>query len=651
MVSSADSRDLKKNFVIYLENADFSREINAICKTYGFDLHNLSANLPDIGKILSVGFYVFVKVWDGATRVNKITGRLITQIYNDTDEDPAPIKYLYRDYDFTDKVWTAWSNASEELSIGTIYPDNYKIFWKQYSDGVLRGAAGNLERSYPVQLRYINRKAIDDNGFFHDYTYENEHDRREYEGLLFTRDFPKIKAGLDNLAIYEAETGGYSNIDVKWILVPVYDGHQIARTEECIPILGWTYLAGKPFQRDLVGITPAFLSSNIRVYWEPLEGVADPDYSEVPRITGFNIYETTRKGDPGVLAWSNWKLVKHVDLRTGGEVAEIYDNTSYTEEGGLCWITLPLGCPEMYKTLYEYNNIIIHEVRIPGTGTYCDEEYPIDDITFVNDYIRIYITPGPNTGLETNENYTISIIERWREMGFTIPPYNENVFFLRIVSKMPAIGDAPDWLPDPEIINDDFYQQDRNHPQISGNYSVCEEFEDRNTLGQIYIDDEKKLKMVGYSNPKNHDFAGYDIIADYINPPLKNDDEIMGFGQSLNILSVFTKYDTFKYNFESGAPILAESPYNVGLVARRSLVTINGIHWFLGRKLQDVSIFRYDGIHEPQDMGKPIKNQLDDIFKNTAGLDLEGSTIGWYDNTSNQYRISFNCYVYPVQAT
>jgi hypothetical protein len=618
MVTAVDPRDVPAGYLTYAQNVDYAREYGTLRKSYGFDRHDVDQPLPEnFPPVLSMGWMTYTNENDAKM------GRLVVQtngsstgyIYNTLD-------WYFRDYDFDGDTWVDWNagvpnSLSQEDIYGTTKAD--RIRWTSFHE-VMRGACGNESDSYPLWFGFIDRNADDNEGYFHNYTTvipeagdpaTTTGDRDTFVGVATSQSIPNIKCGILQTTdgFFGTDLSTYINEKVRYLIVPILDGHQITSPNNITNY------------------------SSLRVNWE--------DANKNPRLSGFNIYEsrTVRNVASSEEAYlppfPYWELIKYVDIRTGNDVPIYSDNGTFNSSGNFFAFD---GMQNRFDDNDAFNGLWIHILYKTTDGTNIDEWYKITDHGMEANDGRIYFTPHGNTALVGATSYRIDVMEKWDS------DTTDSYYIELYVDGNAAIQPAPDGLPDPNKLADSTY----DYPEISCNYKRSILFEERHVVGNVYFDGKKHPLMMRWSNPINDPFAGHDIFPNYVMIPSTTDDEIMGFAQSLNVLSVFTKRKIFKYVFENGVPVLQETPYSAGLVAPDSLVTINGIHWFFGQEGQILSIFRYDGIREPQDVGAGIRDQIEAWMVDENGLTRPHIqphlTLGWRDYRTGQYRIALNTY-------
>jgi hypothetical protein len=630
MVSSIDSLDVPPGFVSYIQNADFSSEIGTTQKSPGFDRHSVDNPLPDnFPPPLSMGWFTYTRVWSGTEEVNDKVGRFVVQTNGSPGGAENNLDYYWREYDFESALWDDWSEHQSTLDYGTTKAD--RIRWSGF-EGILRGACGNESDSYPLWFGYVNRNKNDSNGFFHDYTHTGENgDYDGFTGVIASQDLPTVKYGISRTGdgvFTDVHNAIYGNEVVRYIAIPIYDGHQV-----CSPNQAEAYSPTVDYWVEVnYGTDNNFQATRL------LLDVDWSDEEKMVRLSGFNIYESRAlEGEyagEGLVTFSPWTWIRYVDIQSGSTVSALNYSATYESTGTYLSIAnanLPSNC---FDDLWVHIRSKTTVVGSPGTANNPDERYKITSTTKINGTTRIAFTPHPGTLLADGAVYYISILEHWDEVPGETDKFRIHLF----VDGNSAVGEAPWWLPDPNRLDDDSYSL----PTVSCNYRCSGYFLERHFVGNVYYDGVKYPLMIRWSNPTNDPLAGHDLYPNYLFIPSDEDDEVMGFAQTLNVLSIFTRKKIFKYVFEGGIPVLQETPYHVGLYASDSLITHNGIHWFFGIDGQILSKYKYDGIRKPRDVGKKIRDQID--ARLAVPYVQPSQIIGWYDTRTSKYKIAINTY-------
>jgi hypothetical protein len=633
MISQANPRLLPDGFAMQVENADFSRKLGMLMKDYGFDLHEIGTTVPALmADVLSIGWMTYVKVWgDDGTKINAKMGRLYAQVDYGTTPGVLLLGYYWIEYDFAAASWGAWSTLQTDLDYGTTIPD--RIRWTPFQPNVMRGATGVTADSKPIWVGYVNRKASDNNGLFKDYTFDTvahptTGDRVSVTDVYMGDGTPNTKCGVVQISNVYDDTANFSNEKIQIIVVPEYDGHQVTSTEQVDDF------SASILYRETVSfntLEKRALRINVNINF-----IDDNGEFPNPRVTALNIF-VSRCPNTTFDVWTPWDWVYRVDLQTGTLGSFGRHNGMYNQGSPAVlisnWGAPLIEWPDMLKNLWVS---IRRESNIR-------ELYRVSDVVMVSNpnQALIYFTASSHTGLHQDSYYDYDLIGKW---------YTDNNqdFTCGIILNGTEIPqeEAPAWLPDPAKL----FDLDYRIPVVSCNYRYSIEFQGMHVVGNVYHDGEWKPLQMRISNPKNHPLAGFDIFPDEQNIPSDAGDEIMGFGVAGDVLSVFTKKKLFRYTFDGGiTPRLVELPWSVGLVSGDSLKEIGAVYWFLGQYMVNrkitYSIFRYDGLHEPENVGDKISGEL------LAALIADGCipelAQAWLDELNQQYRVAINSFYIP----
>jgi hypothetical protein len=621
MVSAADLRDVPPEYASYLLNADLSREFGAIRKAPGFDRHDADNPLPDnFPPVLSMGWFTYVDVWRTGTSEdpsNSRMGRLIVQCNGNPSGTELPFDFYYRDYSYDDDEWLAWQGPfTNEDIYGAIKPD--RIRWSVFP-GVIRGACGAESDSDPLWMGYVNRNADDDNGYFHDYI--DLSDQHTFVGTYISESVPETTYGFDGDPTYihwQSPLNGYKDERIRILAVPVFDGHQVSD-------IGKTNDYGSSQRRALCVVANFPFGGDFKEAIKANFYVSLTDGYFPERLTGFNFYESIQKtgigaeGSEGDAPFGAWKFSKHVDIRTGNDTPILRLRGVFSASS---------------------NNVIVFGLRFADNAfnnMFIDVDgtkYKITDTIDSDPDTEIQFTHS----LDGTHDFTIE--ERWG----TFAAGSNITMHMYFDGSTQVVGDVPSWLPDPNLLGNETFTiiENQHYTPIICNYKHSILFEDRHIVGNVYYDGVKHPLMMRWGYPTGDPLAGHDIFPFELIVPSHQGDEIMGFAQTLNVLTIFTRENTFRYVFEDNIPKLQESPFNVGLYAPDSLATINGIHWFFGQRGPILSVFTYDGIHEPQNVGEVI--QPDILWELTKSGIQPGLAIGWYDKRTNDYNLALTRY-------
>jgi len=637
-LKNANRLAIPRDFATHIKNGRFSESFGAVEKDTGWDISEIMAGAPvNLMPILSMAFYPYDVILDNGDITRY--GRFYIQVDGDPLGLEHGLNYWYREYDYQVGVWGAWQGSSattpfsEEHIYGTTKAD--RIRWSKFPN-VVRGACGAYSNSNPLWIGYVDRGIDQDKGFFRTYTYPNPRDRYGISDVIVSEGIPQVTAGIKLLATHhhgEDEEYGFYRKALLLIVLPEYDGVQIANIDHIDNFVFGSYEYYKtliiPYTDDL----------DYYRYDLSLAVVLNLGGSALtpmcPRLTGFHIYKCESGYEPYTsqgekYSWSTPLLVRRIDSQTGTDYVMIRDWQFINNSPGTnIWIA-NLGPSGWVKVDDEFIDFWI-EIKI-SEGNF--ERYRITD----SNTSSVTFIASADTQMVTSTRYVYSIRERW------VSQVVDEVFDIKL--KLDTIGlinsAAPPYFPEPNKIEDEDY----DIPQITANYKASIHFENRHIIGNCFYNGEYHPLMMRYSDVDGSDFAGHDLfVNEHIIPALAGD-EIMGYASSLKMLSVFTKQDIFRYMFEDGgAPVLQDTPYNVGLVAPDSLVTIDGIHFFVGQEGNRISKYKYDGIHKPERIGDRIQDDLTEAI-NQPGV-VKEMIQGFHNKNANRYDISINRFSNP----
>lgn len=628
MWSSALPRKTPDEYAQLIVNGSFIAKSGILSCSPGFDIHALAQGLPGgMNRVISLGFMPFVRA------LSKM-GLLIAQIW--IDDPDYGIRWYSREinFQFDPAIWGNWV-AHYVLGYGETVAN--RIRWQILSDRAMRGACGNEADNIPIWCGYINRNSGDDHGYIHIYYtaggYGLNGDIDSYTELLEGETIPVYESvgfsaldGTNTFYVSGQGLGAYSEETIILIAVPIIDGYQSLSPYRIDSSPG--YLRSLRLRWD--STNGAILKTKFAIQWTPY---AAP-YQKY-RLTGFYIYQSECQTLPNTPElFGAWKLVRHIDIRDG--VSEpIYSGRGHLE--GIAGNTrnvfiLRGNWPDIDDLLVGF----VLEIMIPTTtGDLVSERYIITSCASLPDGTYWLIFLVAQGSLLLNEgDYDVSIYEKWVYSDPVNP--GENIYKIPLILKNePNEYNAPAWMPNPNQIGNAGYSA----PEVRYNYVRQIEFQDRHIVGDIYdfFLSTKFPLRVAYTEPKLTPHAGLDIFQNIFDLSGRDDDVVRGFTHSLNMLSIFTKYRIFKAAFE---PILTlrESPYPVGLAAPDSLCSIGLNHWFLGQSGTAKTVYKYDGIHQPVDIGYRLAAELDAALS-AIGCVPELSQ-GWYDKDENQYRLA-----------
>ena len=174
-----DTVDMSPSFAKRAINVDLTRKDGKISKAYGTELFTFGGlldggYLPNHEKIISIGSFVYNKVWDSGDRVNILIEHVIVQVdgedgfnwYEFWRNVGTDIWVMVNDPDTPFKC--GWDDNGDPYATGS-FEGNFGVTkagrcrWLE-NNGVLRAACGahmdistDTSNSYPIQWRYINR--------------------------------------------------------------------------------------------------------------------------------------------------------------------------------------------------------------------------------------------------------------------------------------------------------------------------------------------------------------------------------------------------------------------------------------------------------------------------------------------------------------
>jgi hypothetical protein len=591
-----------------------------------------------MGTILSYGFFPYIKVEAvGDEDVFRRLGRLYVQVSGENN-----FNWYHIDYSFESEEWGNWEGPYTEDDIaGTFKPDGV-INWVSYPN-VLRGAAGTGEDANPLWIGYIFRRKVDDKGYFRDYTYTPDHpdgeDMAEANQVKEMAGFEDIEAGLQ-ITPWATNRNGYVNNDTtRFMLMPEYDGTQIAPHSKIstLVVSSLTYLPNVVDFLEFIAPSAQYEIGCRIKFWPG----ADPP--PALRLTALHLYRSKKSVEEN--RFPPWEKIRRIDIREGTEhvvesrYGECYSPVEEWTHGikieGSAWYS-----PDSYTTLW----IEIHIITGTGETEEVVERYKIKEVATSDVNTYIMFNADGNTNLDYGTRYYFKLTERWSPttLGYVIGMLSYGTEI--------SLGDAPPWAPDPNRIDEVDYRP----PDPLANYKHAIFAEDVNIVGNVRHDDEYKPLQFRESFSSLDELAGDDLFSLKYNVPARVGDEIMGFGKKLltqyaepkQLLSVFTKESIFRYIRDANIPILQETVHNIGLKSSKSLNTHGEVHRFLGVENNRISVYKYDAIEKPKDIGDPILPDIEEALARD-GVSVEDAK-GWYDGDVNQYRL---CIYAPSIAT
>ena len=661
MASNYDPADLIQKAGIYVNNADVGRQRGRLCKTYGTADFDFNGAWPPEGgdppDVYSIGRMVYTKVWDNDVKVNTLKELIVLQL--DCGENSLYWYELERTVGDDDWVLSGpfacgWDdNFVPYQPYWTTGVDGQwgvtkagKIRWHE-KDGVLRAACGayietdenhpefNKSDSYPFQWRYINRYPGNPdiakvNGYFQNYddfdtssSHPVGHCQWHHAGFWRGRSIPDYTPSL-SVVLNSAEhdiwqvhdkIGYQTSARLLYALLAEYDGHQIA-----------------PLKMEPLEKHDHYHSDNTHT-WTCKFKISIPkddadDYEIPTRLTGYRFIASmidmgiigSGGGILGDVGYDYPPYVERarIDIKDG--IEKVFGGEGYVRHDGATNTLLDFSIGtdqwafEALTSTGDHTNFwkdFFVKIQIDA-DTY--EEYKIDSSVGVNqtpglpDAYRIRLAfnrlPTAQGGQLADETwYKFEINSRWYAETSGSDEYASIVFF----DNGQTANETPSWV--------DVGSKVEDQPIVTCNPTQFIDYTERMfAVPDVALDDEIESLVLPYSNPVNDPFAGFDLFPNYIEVPTTKDDKIMGVGNHLDFLIIWTKYKIFRYLISGTGIYLDELPWDVGLVSRDSL-TFDGDIWrFLGRKRDKISWYAYDGENEPREIGEPIQDELSKIL-------------------------------------
>ena len=649
MAPSADPRTLNEKVALLLKNTDFTRVIGALRKSFGFDESGSNISLPgNMEPHQSIGWFPYVErlIGPGGGGVFPRWARLIVQVKPDAI---SGFDWYEIDYSLNSQEWQSWSSLKTEADLfGDILTEESNVepmTWRTYIDEI-RGVSA--PDNVPIRASWVSRVIAHDDGFFHDYTHNTDQDAYGTKGIFVTVPIPKTALSIEDVSSFDTTAAlvGFNKKKLLIIAIPVYDGHQIANWDHVEAIAD----DNEPTTTYITDESDDWTHYTLLVKHK-LQPQVELPQPTCPRFTGINLYLSQAEvGEASEFLFDAesinqqgaFQLLRHIDTRTGSDYILHSFKSPIVQIGvsGQPRIRFENGEQILgYKpTDDEFIGFWV-EIEI-SAGVY--ERYKITDFDYTEstDTVLIDFLYSGVTAIEFGSTYNITIRERWSLRSGTVDVYEVK---LRVDFKGFLRTAAPPWLPNAN----DIFNADNEIFDISPKYGSMIEFEQRNFIGNIVRNGKAYPLEFDWSEPIGSPFAGYDLFPHSDVVPSTAGDEIMGFSATLNVLSVYTKYNIYRYVFRGDILVrYDEHEYRVGLAAPKSLSTNNGIARFFGQKGTRKSFFRYDGVNPPVDIGEKVNDLIEEALKQ-PGVD-PSEVIGWYDPVSNQYRSQIRAFEMTV---
>lgn len=648
MMDSPDPGNLPSNAAQECNNVDLNRKPGSLCKAFKPEEYNFTGVWTGQGQIISASRFVYHQDWEGAEPVSKDIEMVVIQVV------PSSIYHLFEWYEIKRTIdvtnweisgpfYIGYDETTYEYTWSTEFKGDWgitwpgPIFWHE-ENGVLRAACGgyindnesfddySISNSYPIQWRWVSRWPKDPgtqdfevNGFFEvfdnaDPEYGNCLDG--YLGIWRGRSIPDFTP---TLTLVENSAGTQSNRWVThdqfgylnstrnlYVALAEYDGHQIA-----------------PLKHEPTNSYVWVEEGNEKEYTtkhqiEVTKNSQTLEYEFPKRLTAFRFYRASmnlgEKSEGAALVYAAgaqygpFEEIYRVDIKDG--VESVYSGEGkFTNISGTSWkveFVIAVGSAadvseDVWKNLFVKVDL--------GDGTY--EEYQIDDSDSYDggdaNYGRFYFTVGASTGIASLSTYAFTVNSRWY-----YDSSSESVKIQLLDNNLP-VQDSPPWLvPGKEL---------DNQPKIECNYTKCAVYKDRLLAWGLYFDDIYEPLMIRMSNEINHPFAGYDIQPNYFYVNSTEDDVIKFAAKHLDWWFIFTKYKIFKYLISDSNMILAEQPWDIGLLSDKGIAYQNGLFYFWGREGDYISYYIYDGENKPVDVGRINRNLVTTMMQGSVKTD------------------------------
>lgn len=649
MASNPDPADIEANAAILVRNGDLSQFPGCLSKDTGVSRYDFggalpNGSLPENEEIMSVGCFTYNKVWSGSDKVNKKYEVVVFQFRGEHDFDwyetqrevgmenwEELVKYFCGYVYDSINGWTAeYSQPEFEGAWGVSNDHDLPVRWNAHN-GVLRAAMGshilladqqqpnhpmeNKSDSFPLQWRYVNRfpadSAIDEvNGYFKMYDNRlsyNGNCLAEYAGVVRGVGLPDytppamvlLQSGGLIPNTWKLWNGmGYTSATIKYVLVPIYDGHQIgaqkAEAVLCNKIQG-------------TGAEERYHT------WGTKIQITITDFADInfpKRLTGFLLCRShieygliEESANITSTIMPPYDIIAHIDIKDGVE-------NLYSDNGKLTSLTTAMG---VFKIKVEYDDLLAIEADNLKNLTvkFTDDnglvkEFPIETTNLNQGYLYIYYLSDGTLGYVTvGKYYAITINSRWT--------HSVNNTVLTFFDMNHAAGFAPFWLDPNKVLAD--------QPKADCNYGAIEIFKERTFFTDIAFDDEKRREMLRFSFPTNHTFAGLDLAPNYLIPPIGHDDKIVGVRNHLDFLLVCTNRGFFKYLMtESGVDAIAELIWDSGLASIDAYQEVDGISYFMGKRGGKTWAYVWNPSGQPKPLAH-IRSTIEGFLANGAQVD------------------------------
>lgn len=660
MMDTPDPGDIPTNSAQTCNNADFVRKAGKLSKSYGVSEYTFGDLWTSQKPILSMERFVYNKVWSSGDNINKPHEIVIVQVI-----PSSASLHFFEWYEFERPVdLSAGWTISGPFYIG--YDEFYNYIWSNEfkgewgitwpgrinfteTSGVLRAGCGNFinedenfsdhnkSNAYPILWKYVNRYPrepipdspdIEVNGFFKvfdDGDTLNGECLESYEGIWRGRSIPDFTP---TLTLLDSDSPsqpsrwpthdqfGYEETSRNlYAVLAEYDGHQIAPLKH--EPAGSYCSISQDYQKEW--------TTKLQIEIAGGDGQAIQDYSFPKRLTALRFYRAAMS--LGIIApgyvqahaptaqYGPYEEIYRIDIRDGVENVFSGEGQFVTGATYDCRAQFNIStsnpddiATDLWKDLFirvDIGDDTFEEYRILWSGAGTNAAWGYSGL------IEFNLPVGSSIDPTAEENYHFSINSRWY---YDDTAGEDNVKITLLDSNVPIL-DSPPWLVSGLEL--------KNQPKVECNYTHSAIYKDRNFVWGSAFDDIIRPLMLRWSNEINHSHAGYDLFPNYLFPETTRDDEIVGVANHLDWMLIFTKRKLFKYMIQNSSMVLAEQPWDVGVVAANSLRYYNGKFYFWGKQGEKTSLFVWDGESEPKDIGKFNKKLI------TTMLNLPDSKPEW----------------------